>query len=124
MFFFHSLKIWNFRFKFRQQKKSILNGQKKKNLEKIFESVNKKNIKNSIFFIENLLLQNNYSNLISNNTISNFYRKHFIDSLTLIVFFNFFLKKKKKNFCLEIGTGGGFPGFLLSLFFYSCLYSS
>jgi 16S rRNA (guanine527-N7)-methyltransferase len=114
---YHLLNFLNFSIKIIQKKKISFKGKKKNNLEKIFEHYNKKNLKKTIFYVENLALQNNYFNLISMSTIPFFYRKHFMDSMTLNIFFEFFLNKKKKNFCMEIGTGGGFPGLLLSLFF-------
>jgi 16S rRNA (guanine527-N7)-methyltransferase len=76
----------------------------------------KKNIKNSFLFLEQLILINQYINLISKKTESNIYRKHFLDTLTIVIFFRCFQKKKKKSTCLDIGTGSGFPGMLLSIF--------
>jgi 16S rRNA (guanine527-N7)-methyltransferase len=111
----------NFQFRFKKKKKNLIKEKRENHLINVFENLDQKNFKKSIFFIEHIILHNNYSNLISKATVAFFYRKHFIDSLTLIIFFKFF-KKKKKNISLEIGTGGGFPGLLLSIFFLKIFY--
>mmetsp|Transcript_1805 Transcript_1805/g.4607 ORF Transcript_1805/g.4607 Transcript_1805/m.4607 type:complete len:100 (+) Transcript_1805:4206-4505(+) len=56
----------------------------------------KKNASNSFFFVEQMILTNKYTNLISKKTEFNIYRKHFLDTLTIVIFFKCFEKKKKK----------------------------
>ena len=55
---------------------------------------------------------NSKINLISRKDFENFYLHHVIHSLTLYKF----IENKKLNI-LDLGTGGGFPGIPLSIFF-------
>tara|TARA_B100000212_G_C27375685_1_gene534592 strand:+ start:190 stop:804 length:615 start_codon:yes stop_codon:yes gene_type:complete len=55
---------------------------------------------------------NSKINLISRKDFENFYLHHVIHSLTLCKF----IENKKLNI-LDLGTGGGFPGIPLSIFF-------
>ena len=57
-------------------------------------------------------LYNNKINLISRKDFENFYLHHVIHSLTLCKFI-----ENKKLKILDLGTGGGFPGIPLSIFF-------
>ena len=52
-------------------------------------------------------------NLISRKDIDNFYVHHVLHSLSIATFFEF----KKDETILDIGTGGGFPGIPLAIFF-------
>jgi len=89
---------------------------KKKNFSNnLVEFFRKENTNDTFFFTEQLVLTNKYINLISKKTEFNIYRKHFLDTLTIVIFFKCFEKKKKKNACVDIGTGSGFPGLLLSI---------
>ena len=52
-------------------------------------------------------------NVISRKDIESFYEKHFLHSLAIAKFIRF----KKGSQILDIGTGGGFPGIPLAIFF-------
>jgi len=52
-------------------------------------------------------------NVISRKDIDDFYLKHVLHSLSIVKFFNF----KKGTKILDVGTGGGFPGIPLSIYF-------
>mmetsp|Transcript_15991 Transcript_15991/g.32855 ORF Transcript_15991/g.32855 Transcript_15991/m.32855 type:complete len:251 (+) Transcript_15991:2941-3693(+) len=88
---------------------------------------NRNFFKKSFLFIEHLIFQNFYTNLISNSSTKKLYKNHFFDSLTpVVIFFSFWPRKKFKN-CIDIGSGGGFPGLVLSFFFpnfFFCLIDS
>jgi len=69
------------------------------------------------FVSEHVFLRNNYNNIISKQSANIIYRKHVLDSLTLMPFFKSFWYNKKTKTCLDFGTGGGFPGLVISIFF-------
>lgn len=52
-------------------------------------------------------------NVISRKDVDNFYVHHVLHSLAIAKFFDF----KKEETILDIGTGGGFPGIPLAIFF-------
>lgn len=52
-------------------------------------------------------------NVISRKDIDNFYERHVLHSLSIAKFFTF----EKGETVLDIGTGGGFPGIPLAIFF-------
>jgi 16S rRNA (guanine527-N7)-methyltransferase len=84
-------------------------------------------VKNCVIFIEHLFIRNKYTNLVSKQTILILYKKHFLDSLTVSSFFNSLWLNHSNRICLDIGTGGGFPGFILSIIFpqiFFCLIDS
>ncbi len=56
---------------------------------------------------------NSHTNLMSKNDIPLLYNKHVIDSLALCKLNEF----KKAESILDVGTGGGFPSVILSIFF-------
>lgn len=56
---------------------------------------------------------NNRVNLISRNDIDDLYEHHVLHSLAIAKYFNFVRDTK----ILDIGTGGGFPGIPLAIFF-------
>ena len=84
-------------------------------------------IRKCTIFIEHLLIRNKYTNLVSKQTLFILYKKHFLDSLTILSIFNSIWPKYNKRRSLDIGTGGGFPGFILSIIMpqlYFCLVDS
>lgn len=114
-FFFVSNRIFLHR---TLRKKSCLHIKSSTNLlSETYKSFKKCTLKKCNLFISHLILKNRYTNLISKNTKFALFRKHFFDTLTLIVFLKCFQDKKKKISCLDIGTGSGFPGLLLSIIF-------
>ena len=56
---------------------------------------------------------NNKINLISRNDFNNFYVHHVLHSLTISHYFNFSNNER----IIDIGTGGGFPGIPLAIYF-------
>lgn len=56
---------------------------------------------------------NNQINLISRKDLENFYIRHVLHSLAIAKFITF----NKKTSILDVGTGGGFPGIPLAIFF-------
>lgn len=64
-------------------------------------------------YTEIFLKKNSQLNLISKNDEKFLFEKHIYDSLAL----NLFLKPKKGEMLLDIGTGGGFPSVPLAIFY-------
>lgn len=64
-------------------------------------------------YTEIFLKKNSQLNLISKNDEKFLFEKHIYDSLAL----NLFLKPKKGERLLDIGTGGGFPSVPLAIFY-------
>jgi 16S rRNA (guanine527-N7)-methyltransferase len=60
---------------------------------------------------DELIYWNDKVNLISRKDLENIYERHMIHSLTILRYLD--IKKKAK--CLDIGTGGGFPGLPLAI---------
>lgn len=58
-------------------------------------------------------------NVISRKDIDNLYRRHVIHSLSIAKFFSFY----PESSILDLGTGGGFPGIPLSIFFPECQFT-
>tara|TARA_A100001011_G_C14049001_1_gene731069 strand:+ start:20 stop:640 length:621 start_codon:yes stop_codon:yes gene_type:complete len=69
-------------------------------------------IKKLQFFVKSLLIFNNRYNLISKSTIPSIWHRHVLDSAQIIPFFNF----KNKKIVIDLGSGGGFPGIIISIF--------
>ena len=60
---------------------------------------------------EQILINANKSlNLVGNSTIKNIWSRHFLDSVQVIDFID-----KKDKTLVDIGSGAGFPGFVLAL---------
>ena len=121
---------WNNNFNFSKKKKlNETNLMYKKIIygEKIYYSIIEKfqtqMIKHFVIFIEHFLIRNKYTNLVSKQSLSILYKKHFLDSLSLFSFFNSIWLNYNKRNCLDIGTGGGFPGFILSIIFPQIYFS-
>ena len=65
------------------------------------------------FFISKIIVYNQHTNLIGKSTIENIWDRHVLDCLQLTKYIN------KKNFnILDLGTGAGLPGILLSIMGY------
>ena len=65
----------------------------------------------SLVKYEELLIESNKSlNLIGNSTIRNIWHRHFLDSLQVIDFID-----KNQKTLVDIGSGAGFPGLVLSI---------
>ncbi len=73
----------------------------------------KQKIKKLDDFAENLLIFNKKHNLISKNTEKSIWDRHILDSAQLVKFIN----PNTCNSIADLGTGGGFPGVILAIFF-------
>ena len=68
---------------------------------------------NSLNIYETLLLESNRKfNLISKSTENTLKTRHILDSAQVIDFID-----KNSKICADLGTGAGFPGIVLSIFF-------
>ena len=65
------------------------------------------------FFITSLINYNTHTNLIGKSTLDNFWDRHILDCLQLTNYIN-----NKKLKIIDLGTGAGLPGILLSIFGY------
>ena len=70
-------------------------------------SINKLNI-----FVNSLIKFNLKYNLVSNSTLPIIWHRHILDSAQIIPLIDF----KSKGVLADFGTGGGFPGLVLSIF--------
>ena len=64
-----------------------------------------------IIFSELLKKWQKSINLVSNNTLSDMWRRHFFDSAQLINF----IPERENTVILDLGSGAGFPGLVLSI---------
>lgn len=62
-------------------------------------------------YYDEILYWNEKVNLISRKDLDNIYERHFLHSLSILKYVD--LKQKAK--CLDIGSGGGFPGIPLGI---------
>ena len=69
-------------------------------------------IKKLNIFVDSLLEFNLKYNLISKSTIPAIWHRHILDSAQIIPLIDF----KSKGFLADFGSGGGFPGLVLSIF--------
>ncbi len=65
-------------------------------------------------YMKNILQWNEKINVTSIRQENDFIQKHYIDSLSLLKYRRWFLSGSK---VIDIGTGGGFPGIPLAIFF-------
>jgi len=82
-------------------------------VEKLGIEVNEEKIKKLDDYYELLITENEKINLTSITEKEEVYLKHFYDSLTL---FRAYDLNKNINIC-DVGTGAGFPGVVLKIFF-------
>ncbi len=69
------------------------------------------------FFVNEVLSYNKKYNLISKNSEKDIWHRHVLDSAQLIKH----IDSKKFNILSDLGTGGGFPGIILSIFYNDIL---
>ena len=68
-------------------------------------------------FVNEVLSYNKKYNLISKNSEKDIWHRHVLDSAQLIKH----IDSKKFNILSDLGTGGGFPGIILSIFYNDIL---
>ena len=64
-------------------------------------------------FVKKILIYNKKHNLISRNTEKHIWDRHILDSAQLIKF----IDTKNCSGIADLGTGGGFPGIILAIYF-------
>ena len=72
--------------------------------------VSRETIRSLIKYEELLIKSNKVFNLIGNSTINDIWHRHFLDSLQVIDFID-----KNQKILIDIGSGAGFPGLVLSI---------
>ena len=72
--------------------------------------VSRETIRSLMKYEELLIKSNKVFNLIGNSTINNIWHRHFLDSLQVIDFID-----KNQKTLIDIGSGAGFPGLVLSI---------
>lgn len=82
-------------------------------LEQLNIELNKNQTELSDKYVRIFLEKNSRLNLISKNDEKFLFEKHIFDSLAI----NLFLKPKKGEDLLDIGTGGGFPSVPVAIFY-------
>ncbi len=85
------------------------------NKEEIINYFNltKNQIESIEMFLSNIVEHNKHTNLIGRSTIKNLWNRHVLDCLQLSKYIN-----SKKTKILDLGTGPGLPGVLLSIVGY------
>ena len=76
-------------------------------------NLNKTQVEKIEFFITSITNYNQHTNLVGKSTIENFWDRHVLDCLQLTKYIN-----NKKLKILDLGTGAGLPGILLSIVGY------
>jgi len=79
-------------------------------------NLNKRQVEKIEFFITSIIKYNQHTNLVGKSTIENFWDRHVLDCLQLTKYIN-----NKKLKILDLGTGAGLPGVLLSIVGYQNL---
>ena len=75
--------------------------------------LNKAQVDKVDFYLSSLIKHNKHTNLVGKSTIENIWNRHVLDCLQLTKYIN-----NKKFKILDLGTGAGLPGILLSIVGY------
>lgn len=73
-------------------------------------NLNQTQVEKIDFFVNSIIVYNNHTNLVGKSTIENAWNRHVLDCLQLTKHI-----KDKKSKILDMGTGAGLPGVLLSI---------
>ncbi len=76
-------------------------------------NLNKEHVEKIEFFITSVINYNKNTNIIGKSTLENFWNRHVLDCLQLTKHIN-----NKKLKILDLGTGAGLPGLLMSIVGY------
>ena len=76
-------------------------------------ALNKAQVDKVDFYLSSIIKHNKHTNLIGKSTIENIWDRHVLDCLQLTKHIG-----NKKLKILDLGTGAGLPGVLLSIFGY------
>ncbi len=76
-------------------------------------SLNKAQVDKVDFYLSSIIKYNKHTNLVGKSTIENIWDRHVLDCLQLTKYIN-----NKKLKILDLGTGAGLPGVLLSIIGY------
>ena len=75
-----------------------------------YSQVSRETITSLMKYEEFLINRNKTLNLVGNSTINNIWYRHFLDSAQVIDFID-----KSQKTLVDIGSGAGFPGLILSI---------
>ena len=75
-----------------------------------YSQVSRETITSLVKYEELLIKSNKSLNLVGNSTIKNIWHRHFLDSFQVIDFID-----KNQKTLVDIGSGAGFPGLVLSI---------
>ena len=75
-----------------------------------YSQVSRETIKSLVKYEELLIKSNKNLNLVGNSTINNIWHRHFLDSFQVIDFID-----KNQKTLVDLGSGAGFPGLVLSI---------
>ena len=75
--------------------------------------LNKTQVEKIDFYLSSIIEHNKHTNLVGKSTIENIWNRHVLDCLQLT---KYIINKKLK--ILDLGTGAGLPGVLLSIVWY------
>ena len=75
-----------------------------------FTQVSRETIKGLMLYEELLIKGNKNLNLVGNSTINHIWHRHFLDSFQVIDFID-----KNQKTLVDLGSGAGFPGLVLSI---------
>jgi len=84
-----------------------------KEIEKLNISYTQEMLEKLDIYMNYLMEYNSHTNLTAIKTEDEIYAKHFYDSLTICKSYDL----TKVNNLIDIGTGAGFPGMVLKIFF-------
>ncbi|MDN5248636.1 16S rRNA (guanine(527)-N(7))-methyltransferase RsmG [Bartonella sp. TP] len=78
-------------------------------LQQIIGNVSRETFEDLLYYEQEVLKWQKHINLISPNTVNDIWSRHILDSAQL---YNY---SKNYDNCLDIGSGGGFPGVVLAI---------
>lgn len=91
----------------------------KNDLKEIGIVLNEKQVYQFVKYYEILMEWNSFMNLTAITDPDEVFKKHFVDSLSIVKAYDFLneLKKEKSQCMIDVGTGAGFPGIPIKIVF-------